>query len=262
MDPARLGAAVRALRRRRGWRQADLGHAAGLAQTTISAIERGHLSKLSLAALQGVGEALGASISFDMRWRAGALDRLLDERHSGLVGRVVDELTRRGWQVGVEVSYAHYGERGSIDVLGWRAATRSLLVVEVKTDLTSVEAMLRKLDEKARLAPEIHSGASRPAQVSRLVVLAATPTLRRRSARHASVLDTALPARGAAVRAWLKRPAGELRGLLFLSDSAPGAVIHHRGGSERVRRSVGRAGRAQVSVRGVAGRVAGAANNG
>ena len=251
MEPARLGAAVRALRRRRGWRQADLGEAARLAQTTISAIERGHLSKLSLAALQGVGEALGASISFDMRWRAGALDRLLDERHSRLVG-VVEELSRRGWQVSVEVSYAYYGERGSIDVLGWWAATRSLLVVEVKTDLTSVEAMLRKLDEKARLAPRTHSEAPRPAHVSRLVVLAATPTLRRRSARHSSVLEIALPTRGAAVRAWLRRPAGEIRGLLFLSDSTPGAAIHHRGGPERVRKPARHTERAQVSARGVA----------
>jgi hypothetical protein len=53
------------------------------------------------------------------------------------------------------VSYSVYGERGSIDLLAWHPAIRTLLVIEVKTEVSSVEAMLRKHDEKVRLAPRV-----------------------------------------------------------------------------------------------------------
>jgi Holliday junction resolvase-like predicted endonuclease len=48
-----------------------------------------------------------------------------------------------------------YGERGSIDLLAWHEATRTLLVVEVKTEVASIEATLRKHDEKVRLARRV-----------------------------------------------------------------------------------------------------------
>ncbi|HEY4190087.1 MAG TPA: hypothetical protein VGM28_06685, partial [Candidatus Limnocylindrales bacterium] len=48
-----------------------------------------------------------------------------------------------------------YGERGSIDILAWHAATRTLLIVEVKTEIASAEEMLRRHDAKVRLGPAI-----------------------------------------------------------------------------------------------------------
>lgn len=88
----------------------------------------------------------------DVRWRAGALDRLLDEDHSAVVGALAELLGKLGWEVQLEVTYSVYGERGSYDILAWHRPTRTLLVIEVKTDVVSVEATLRKLDEKTRLA--------------------------------------------------------------------------------------------------------------
>jgi transcriptional regulator with XRE-family HTH domain len=54
-----------------------------------------------------------------------------------------------------EVSYAVFSERGSIDLLGWHADTATLLVVEVKSEIATVEGTFRKHDEKVRLAGRI-----------------------------------------------------------------------------------------------------------
>lgn len=155
MDDVRLGTALRMLRLRRGLRQIDVARRIGSSQQLVSKIERGDLPTVSLGAIREVAEALEATATLELRWRGAALDRLLGERHAGLVANVVALLGRLGWDVVAEVSYSEWGERGSIDVLAWDRTTRSLLVFEVKTELGSIEATLRKHDEKTRLAPRI-----------------------------------------------------------------------------------------------------------
>ena len=97
--------------------------------------------------------ALDASLVLDVRWRAGALDRLIDEAHAALGGSVAELLTRLGWIVRVEVTYSEYGERGSIDLVAFWPASGILLVVELKTDLPGIDPVLRKLDEKSGWRP-------------------------------------------------------------------------------------------------------------
>lgn len=79
MDLVRFGLIIRALRRRKGWRQLDLALAAGVSQTLISLIERGHADQVLLAIVLAVGSALDARMAIDVRWRGGELDRLLDQ---------------------------------------------------------------------------------------------------------------------------------------------------------------------------------------
>lgn len=181
--------------------------------------------------------ALDAWVVIDVRWRAGALERLLDEDHAALVGLLTGLLHRLGWEVHVEVTYSEFGERGSIDVLAFWRPVGLLLVIEVKTDLASVEGMLRKLDEKVRLAPKV--GRERfgwdARQVARLIVLPDASTLRRRASRQAAVLEKALPARAVEVRQWLRRPSGALAGLWFVSGSHRRTRMQRCGGPERVR---------------------------
>jgi hypothetical protein len=86
--------------------------------------------------------------------RRGA-DRLLDEAHAALVAEAAKRLRHLGWDVQVEVTYSHFGERGSFDILAWHPSSRVVLAVEVKTDMPSLEGTLRKLDEKARLAATV-----------------------------------------------------------------------------------------------------------
>jgi transcriptional regulator with XRE-family HTH domain len=58
MDDLRVGAIVRAVRRRRGLRQADVARLAGVAQSTVSEIERGRLEPLCLRTIRNVCSAL------------------------------------------------------------------------------------------------------------------------------------------------------------------------------------------------------------
>jgi hypothetical protein len=142
-----------------------------------------------------------------------------------------------GWVVRVEVSYAHYGERGSVDVLAFHPATRTLLIVEVKSELTSIEATLRKVDEKVRLARILANGAGWQARTAaRLLVLPSTTTARRAVKRHGVILDVALPVRGTAFRTWLRRPSSQIAALLFVADNAQATGKQRVIAPDRVRR--------------------------
>ena len=154
-----------------------------------------------------------------MRWRAGELDRLLDEGYADIVGRVTALLAVHGWQVFPEVTFSEYGERGSIDVLAWHEASRTLLVVEVKTEIASAEELLRRHDVKVRLAARIartRLGLD-PRAVGRLLVIDDGSTTRRRVARLAPVLDRVYPTRGRDVTRWLGAPSGEIGGILLVA---------------------------------------------
>lgn len=229
MNDVVAGRSLRMLRRRSRLRQVDVANRAGVSSSLVSLIERGHLATLSLRTVRRVFASVEADYLGIVRWRGGQLDRLLDEAHAGLVGRSIELVSSAGWEAAVEVTYSWYGERGSIDVLAIHRASRTALVVEVKSELTSIEATGRKLDEKVRASTRAlvaERFGVRPALVARLLVLPDSDAARRRVHRHATVLGTLFPDRGTVVRRWLKRPSGAIAGILFVSDS-------NRGGTPR-----------------------------
>ena len=238
MTEVQVGRILRALRHRLALTQRQLGARAGVSQQAVSLIERGHSSKLSGDTLRRVFAAVDARWEPTVSWRGGALDRLLDEAHARLVAQVVERLRGSGWDVIVEATYSEYGERGSIDVLGSRRDGLAALVVEVKSDLTVIEATVRKADQKERIVRESLGSKRlgfRPVIVGKLLVLPATDTARRRVRASAAVLDVAFPARGSAVRAWLRQPTTLLSGLLFVANTNGRSATGKRGGSNRVR---------------------------
>lgn len=237
VDLVRVGSSLRALRIRGRLRQQDLADRAHVGRGDVGAIELGRGDRVTLGAVQRVADALGARLDLAVRWNGEQLDRLLDEAHAATVAAMIRRLESYGWTTAIEVSFSIWGERGSIDILAWHAATRTLLVVEVKSVLPDVQSLLHGLDRKARLGAEI--GQSRgwsPAAVARLVAIAESPTSRGRVARHATVLDVALPVRGRELRAWLRDPTGPIAGLMFLSNASPGRTTHSTWRRERVRR--------------------------
>ena len=245
MDDQRTGSALRALRRRRGLRQVDVARAAGLSQTTISKAERGHFADLSVGTLRRAFAAVDVRLDVDVWWRAGDLDRLLDERHAGLCSLVANTMTSHGWDVRSEVTFSRYGERGSIDLLAWRPEQAALLVCEIKTELASVEETLRRLDVKRRLASDIAREALgvRPKLVGRVLVLPERSAIRAAVARHETVLRASLPDRGLAVRSWLDRPAGPLSGIWIVSPGrTPAGSGSRPDAGKRVRRPIARQG--------------------
>jgi hypothetical protein len=209
----------------------------GLSRQTVSLVERGRWAGLSWRSLAAVASALDAVIGASVSWRGAEVDRVLDEGHARLVGLVVRRLEAAGWVAKIEVTFSEFGERGSIDVLGWHPATATLAVFEIKTELGSVEGLLRPLDIKVRLAPKIAQDQFgwRAARVARIVVFPEDRTIRRQISRHAAVMDRALPAANLGVRAWLAAPQGTLRGRWFLTDSRRVALTRNPSAVRRVR---------------------------
>src|SRR5262245_40210248 len=141
----RLGRALRALRHRARLTQAQLGAMAGVSRTVVMRVEHGWIDNVRVGTIDSLFSALDAKGVMTPAWRGAALDRLLDEGHARLMARVIDVLTRAGWECQSEVTFSHFGERGSIDILAWHPPTRTLLVTEIKTELGSLEATLRAL---------------------------------------------------------------------------------------------------------------------
>jgi transcriptional regulator with XRE-family HTH domain len=136
MDDVRLGAAFRAVRRRHGWRQQDVARRAGVSQPTVSRIERGLAWSMALRELRAVASALEIRLELAASWRGGELPRIVNERHNALGESLMRRFaTDPAWIATPEVSFSYWGERGIIDILAWHAQTRSLLVVEIKSEL-------------------------------------------------------------------------------------------------------------------------------
>jgi hypothetical protein len=162
---------------------------------------------------------------------------VLDEGHAQLLGLVNRLLLSWGWETRIEVSYSEYGERGSIDLLAWHPATGILAVFEIKTELGSVEGLLRPLNAKVRLAARIarKQFGWESTHVGVVVVFPETMTARRTVFRHADVLGSSLPARSREVRAWLRSPVRPVRGCWFLSNPRVAAVSRNPTAIQRVR---------------------------
>jgi transcriptional regulator with XRE-family HTH domain len=240
MDPVRFGLAMRALRRRRAWTQEQLAERAGVSRCAVQQIERGGADAFTGRVIRRIAVGLGARFEQRVLWQGEALDRLLDADHAGIVERVIRWLRAEGWEVVPEATFAVNGERGSIDVLAFHPETGTLLVIEVKSVVPDIQGLLGGVDRKARLAPAMARNRGwRVHNVGRVVVLPDDSTTRRRVEHHRATLDAALPARTAAVRAWVRHPEGDMAGILFLADDAQRqprhriAVAGPRGGAAR-----------------------------
>jgi transcriptional regulator with XRE-family HTH domain len=213
-----VGRIVRAVRRRRGWRQIDVARPAGVSQQLTSLIELGRLEQVSLGMLRSVARALDIDLPLAPRWRGPELDRLLDAEHATLVDAAVAVFAASGWVVTVEWSFNHFGERGAVDIVGWHAGRRALAIVEVKSRIVDVQDLLGKLDRKVRVARELLPGerAWTPERLGRILVLPDTSTARDSIARLARTFDVSLPARTVETRRWLRDPGQDLESVWFL----------------------------------------------
>ena len=224
--------------------------AAGISQASVSQIELGRWDAMSVRTLCRVFDAVEADIDVTVRYRGGQLDRLLDERHAATASAVSRLLSSRDWAVTPEVSFNHYGDRGSIDLIAFHPPSRVLLVVEVKSEIASVEETLRRVDIKVRLGRLIASErlGVEPGSVVRLLAVRASSANRDRVARLDVLLGLAFPLRGSELAGWIRAPTplgGERAGgLMFVRDTSragrnDGWRSGHRGrsGSDRAGRA-------------------------
>ena len=207
-------------------------------RSTISRVERGHAGTLSVDTLASICAALDVRLDLIPRWRGGDLDRLLNAGHSALheaVASFFAQLT--GWTLVPEATFAIFGERGAIDILCWHAATRSLLVIELKTEIVDVQELIGSMDRKLRLAWRVaRERGWQPTTISGWVIVTETTTNRRRLASHQRMLRNAFPADGMSMRAWVRQPAGRLVGLSLWSSAHPQHVRKPTSTLKRVRK--------------------------
>jgi transcriptional regulator with XRE-family HTH domain len=157
MEEVKVG--VRALRIRRAWRQSDLAERAQVSRSVISRIERGRFAGITLNTLRSVARAIDASIELSARWQGADTDRILNAGHARLheeIARLLNSIP--GWEHAPEVSFSIYGERGVIDILAFHAPSRSLLVIELKTELASFEYLLTVMSRRRAWRPRLRRG--------------------------------------------------------------------------------------------------------
>ncbi|MDL2334579.1 MAG: helix-turn-helix domain-containing protein [Chloroflexota bacterium] len=215
MNDQRVGSAFRAVRIKRGWRQTDVARRARVSDGIVSLIERGHLERVSVTAFRRVAAVLEIRAEVSVSLPHGELERLLNAGHSAMPEIVAAYFgSLPGWVHAPEVSFSIYGERGVIDVLAFHPSTGSLLVIELKTELVSLEDLLMTMDVRLRHATKIALERGWHAKtVSAWVLFAESATNHRRVAAHRSVLRAAFAQDGRSMRAWLQSPTGAVRAL-------------------------------------------------
>ncbi len=238
VDDQRLGAVIRAIRHRRSLRQEDLAAAAGVSQSYVSFLERGHVGRLTVQAVRSIAAAMDVEIVLEPRWRGAELDRLVDAAHSALVERTVRVLRDLGWQTSLEFGFNHFGERGSVDVLAWHPTERALLIIEVKTRIGDAQRLFASFARKVRIVPRA-AHAERgwnPRVIGRVLVLPGTTANRSLVERLRTSFDATFPLRARAVRSWLGCPVAPMAGVWFVPPTSVEDRARTGHGRCRVRR--------------------------
>jgi len=190
---------------------------------------------MNLNTLRKVTNALAVPVELLLPWHGAEVDLLLDAKHAALQEAVVAWLTGiAGWTVFPEFSYAVYAERGVIDILAWHPGMRALLIIELKSVITDLQALVASMDRRQRLARKIVADRGwEPASVSAWVIAIDSRTNRRRIAQHHSVLRAAFPDDGWAAKRWVKQPSSRLAALSLWPNVHPENA--RRGSATRVR---------------------------
>ncbi|MFI5261188.1 MAG: helix-turn-helix domain-containing protein, partial [Candidatus Limnocylindrales bacterium] len=221
MNDLQVGAVARAVRRRHGLRQCDVASRSGTSQVLVSLVELGRLEEVGLRTTRRVLTALGIQLQLDPRYRGAEAHRLLDSAHAAIVEAVVGWLAKWAWQPEPEYTFNHFGDRGSVDVLGTRPERHAVAIIEVKSRIVDVQDTLARLDRKVRVVPTVlRRERGRPIHhVGRILILPGTTANRTQLKRHAASFRAVLPGDSLETRAWLREPRGHFSGVWLIADT-------------------------------------------
>jgi transcriptional regulator with XRE-family HTH domain len=154
----RLGTMLREARRSMGLRQVDVAERAGVTQSWVSRMERGHGWTASLETWAAVAEAASVRLVTFLEAIPGA-DRPRDYEHLKRQQLIIDLARRGGWTAIPEATLER--DRGrlfprSVDVRLRRTATGERAVVEIWDLFDDVGAAIRSFEGK--LADAGHGG--------------------------------------------------------------------------------------------------------
>jgi transcriptional regulator with XRE-family HTH domain len=230
MDDLRLGLALKAARVKRRMRQRDVARQAGVSDSLVSRMEHGDLDRLSLRAMRAVAAKLGVSLQIVPRSAGGTLDRVANARHAALGECVAAWIgDQPGWIVLAEVSFSIYGECGIVDLLAWHEASRSAVLIELKTAIVDVNELMGTLDRKRRLGPQIAADHGfRARTVCAWLVVDDSSTNRRRVADHRVLLTSTFPRDGRSFAPLFSHPERGAASRIAFWSNLPGVKISQR----------------------------------
>jgi transcriptional regulator with XRE-family HTH domain len=196
---AALGAEIRASRHRRHLSQRGLGEQVGLAQTTISLLERGHGGRLSLDTWQRLSLALGRSARLALG--VDAIGEPADAGHLAIQELVLRSAKANGVTRTFELATRPADPSRSADV-GLRDDRRGvLMLVECWNSIGDIGAAVRSSDRKRAEATTLAvatgpigvDGVASPYRVALCWVVRATARNRALLARYPEVFATRFP---------------------------------------------------------------------
>ncbi len=191
----RIGQALRETRRSIGWSQTEVAARAGLSSSMVGKVEAGS-SNSSLRVVVALADALG--IRLDLRVDTPFLaDRVRqrDPAHARCIAYCRRRFEAAGWRTASEVEVVGRS-RGWIDVVAYEPRGRTLLVVEVKTELLDLGELERQLGRYGREAWTVARRLGWPtSRVVEMVLFLATDANDRRLAANRELLALSFPTR-------------------------------------------------------------------
>jgi transcriptional regulator with XRE-family HTH domain len=197
----RLGAMLREARRARGLRQADVAERAGVTQSWISRMERGHGGTASLETWAAAAAAASVQLVTFLETIPGA-DRPRDYEHLKRQRLIVDLARQGGWTAIPEATLDRDRSRlfpRSVDVGLRRPATGERAIVEIWDYFDDVGAAIRSFERK--IADAESAGPEQVGAVGGLFVVRGTRRNRQLVSEFQSLFAARFPGSSAA---WLR----------------------------------------------------------
>ena len=197
---------VRDARRTLGWTQLELGRRSKVSRQMVGLVESGGVSP-SFEVTASLFDALGIEANLVVRIPFLA-DRQAqrDPVHARCSAYVQRRLESRGWLVRREIEVVHGRSHGWIDLLAFDPRTRTLLVIEIKTQLDDLGRIERTLAwyERDAWAAARRLG-WRPRRAAGWVLLLATTACDDRIRDNRDAVASAFPSRASDMLVWLMR---------------------------------------------------------
>lgn len=232
-----VGEALRDGRRQLGVSQRALSAVAHVPQSTICRLERGQPVSITIEELNRLFDGLATRL--DLTARPPLVDggpAVRDVVHARILGYAERRLRQAGFETAREVPIGGGRVRGWIDLLGWRAEDRVVVLSEIKGDIADIGAFERQVAWYEREAwNAARAQGWRPARIIVVALLLATrrnaeivrgeaDALRRRfptppAAFRADLMPTRSPASAGAQ----SRTAGRVATLAFVDPLRRGS---------------------------------------
>ncbi len=228
-----LGQTVRIRRKQLGMRQRILADLAGIDQTRVSQVERGHGARLPLGGWVALGVAIGRPLAVSFSRALGEAREPMDAGHLAMQERLLQLARSAGRTARFELPTRPAHPNHSIDVCVRDARYRMLIIQEAWNTFGDLGAAVRSTNRKAAeasdLAATIDDGP--PFTVASVWVVRPNASNRTLVARYPEIFQSAFPGSSrrwaAALQTGSEPP--NAPGLIWL-DPTSGRLIEWRRG--------------------------------